>query len=128
MKMNKRTALKLNNNDNEVLNKIKNCDLKVGYNYINYVEVLLDNQSATTTVYGSIYSCYERPSGDKLFYYEQCLKFEGQLRNQGLDVIVGGIATYNTFMFSYFISIKYKGSFYYIILTNKTTKVYIERI
>ena len=128
MKMNKITALELNNNDNEVLNKIKNCDLKVRYNYIDYVEVLLDNKSAKTTVYGSIYSCYEKPSADKLFYYEQCLQFENQLRNQGLDVNAGGIATYNIFMFSYFIAIKYKGSFYYIILTNKTTKVYIERI
>lgn len=128
MKMNKRTALELNKNDEEVLNKIKNCDVKVRYNYIDYVELLLDNQSARTTVYGSIYSCYERPSADKLFYYDQCLKFENQLRYQDLDVVVGGIATYNIFMFSYFISIKYKGSFYYIILTNKTTKVYIERI
>ena len=128
MKMNKRTALELNNNDNEVLNKIKNCDLKVSYNNIDYVEVLLDNQSVNTSVYESIYSCYDRPSADKLFYYNQCLQFEQQLRNKGLDVKIGGIASYNIFMFSYLILIKYKGSFYYIILTNKTKKVYIERI
>lgn len=126
--MNKRTALELNEADNEVLNKIKNCDLKIRYNYIDYVEVLLGNKTVDTKVYYSIYSCYGKPSADKLFYYEGCLQFVQQLRYQDLNVIVSGIGRYNTFMFSYFISIKYNDSYYYIILTNKTTKVYIERI
>ena len=128
MKMNKRTALELNNNDREVLNKIANCDLKIRYNYIDYVEILLGNKTFDTNIYHSIYSCYDKPSADKLFYYEQCLQFVQQLRYQDLNVIVSGIGTYNTFMFSYFISIEYNDSYYYIILTNKTTKVYIERI
>lgn len=126
--MNKRTALELNEADNEVLNKINTCKQPIAYNIIDYVEVLLANKSVNTSVYGSIYSCYDKPSADKIFYYEQCLQFVQQLRYQDLNVIVSGIGTYNTFMFSYFISIEYNDSYYYIILTNKTTKVYIERI
>lgn len=127
MKMNKRTALELNNNDMKVLNKIKACKQPIAYNIIDYVEVLLGNKTVDTKVYHNIYSCYGKPSGDKLFYYEQCLQFVQQLRCQELNVIVSGIASYNIFMFSYFISIEYNDR-YYIILTNKTTKVYIERI
>lgn len=128
MKMNKRTALELNEVDNEVLNKIKACKQPIAYNIIDYVEVLSGNKMVDTRVYHSIYSCYGKPSADKLFYYEQCLQFVQQLRYQDLNVIISGIGTYNTFMFSYFISIEYNDSYYYIILTNKTTKVYIERI
>lgn len=127
--MNKRTQLELNENDLEVMNKIKSIKCNTGYNIIDYVYLLKDNEHISmNNVYYSIYSCYERPSNLKLHYYDLCETFAHSLTLLNLRLLEYGITSYNGFMFQYSIKFAYKETNYLLVLTDKTTKLYIERM
>lgn len=126
--MTKRTQLELTSNDLEVMNKIKSINCNKGYNIIDYVYVLKDNQHISmNNGYYSIYSCYERPSQSKKYYYGLCETFAHSLTLLNLNLLEHGITSYNIFRFTYSIKFNYKKTNYLLVLTDRTTKLYIER-
>ena len=122
MKATKKVLNALNNNDYEVIEKIKS--IKSEYAYIDEVKIIEYNHWYVE--FKNFYECYDKFSQDKYLAFRNCIDFVKELNNKLCNEVNFkkrvhryGIVSYNKFMFMFGIWFTYNDSYYYLTMSNK---------